>query len=481
MKCYSKILSIFLLLCLICFNLIFTNPVSAQSVAVAEKILTVDAFLDIVRQFHPVVKQANIQVEKAEAGITISRAGFDPVLSLNSDQKTFDGKNYYSYTNPDLKIPTWYGIEVKAGLENNGGVLLNNETTAGQSGYIGISIPLAKNLLMDKRRAALQQAKLFKSQSEVERQMVVNDLLYDAADAYWNWVRVYHVNQIIKEAVQLNENRFDLIKIAFRQGDKPAIDTIEALAQLQNFKYLLSDNQVSLQNAAIELSNFLWLPNNSFYQLSNEIVPEKKWNETELPELTITDLQGLLASVKFTHPKLRQYTFKLGMLELDKKLKFQDLLPVVNVRANVLTKGYDLLNGFGKSGYFENYNKFGISMGLPLRLSEGRGAYKTAKLKIQETQLDFNIRQQEVENKLRFYFNEMLGLHNQVKLYAAAYQNYQTLFRGESTRFSAGESSLFLLNSRENKVLEARQKLIELKTKFYKTTIAVQWAAGLLK
>jgi hypothetical protein len=44
-----------------------------------------------------------------------------------------------------------------------------------------------------------------------------------------------------------------------------------------------------------------------------------------------------------------------------------------------------------------------------------------------------------------------------------------------------GESSLFLLNTRENKVLESMQKLAELKTKFFKSYRAVAWASGQLR
>ena len=53
-----------------------------------------------------------------------------------------------------------------------------------------------------------------------------------------------------------------------------------------------------------------------------------------------------------------------------------------------------------------------------------------------------------------------------------------TLQRGEEIRFQAGESSLFLINARENKALEALQKLQELKAKFFKTENMLQWAAG---
>ncbi len=155
------------------------------------------------------------------------------------------------------------------------------------------------------------------------------------------------------------------------------------------------------------------------------------------------------------------------------------MLPTINVKANLLNKGYDVFKN-ASADFYQNNNKFGIDIGLPLRLSEGRGSYKIAKLKIKETTYQQNMQVQEIENKVRYYFNEVLGLQQQIKMYEAAYKNYQTLLRGEETRFTAGESSLFILNNRENKVLEVLQKLVELKTKFFKAQIALQWATGQL-
>ncbi|HOZ80410.1 MAG TPA: TolC family protein [Ferruginibacter sp.] len=447
----------------------------------ASKILSPENFIAIVKQFHPVIKQANINIEKAAADITTARGGFDPSIYLDTDQKTFDGKNYYSYVNPELKIPTWYGIEVKAGLENNGGQFLNSETSTGQSSYVGLSVPLAKNLLMDKRRAVLQQAKIFKSQTEAERLNIINDLLYNAYSAYWNWVKEYQVFSILTNTVKINETRFELIKIAYRQGDRPAIDTVEAMAQLQSFQFLQSESQVRLRNTAVEVSNFLWLANNSFYQLGDDVKPEDGWSKQSIASLPLPVLDELLYNARLTHPKLKMYNYKLQWLEVERKLKFQSLLPTVNVRANLLNKGYDMFNGIGKTGFYENNNKFGLEIGLPLRLSEGRGGYRAARLKIQETNLEISMQQQAIENKVKTYYNELLGLQQQVKIYEAAFLNYQTLFRGEDTRFKAGESSLFLLNTRENKQLEAQQKLVELKTKYFKALQAVQWAAGQLR
>ena len=54
------------------------------------------------------------------------------------------------------------------------------------------------------------------------------------------------------------------------------------------------------------------------------------------------------------------------------------------------------------------------------------------------------------------------------------------LQKGEETRFVNGESTLFLLNAREQKTIESEQKLVELKAKVQKAAVNVKWAAGVL-
>lgn len=456
------------------------NKTNAQTQQTATNILTPQAFAAIVKSYHPIIKQADVNIAQAIANITVARAGFDPTLYVQNSQKTFTNIDYYNYTNAELKIPTWYGIEVKTGIENSSGDFINTELTNGQTSYVGIAVPLAKNLMMDKRRAALQQAKILNKQSTAEKQNTVNDVIFDAFSTYWNWVKEYEVYKVITNAVVVNKARYNLIKIAFRQGDRPAIDTIEALTQLQNFEYLQSESGVKFYNAGVALSAFLWQANNTYYQLENSTVPDTTWANVSIANLPLPVQDNIISTAKLSHPKLRIYNFKLQMLEVDRKLKFQNLLPTVNVKANLLQKGNNAFKNF-TWGYTENNNKFGIDIGLPLRLSEGRGTYKLAKLKIQETTYQQNLQVQEIENKIRYYFNETFGLQQQIKMYESVYTNYQTLLRAEEFKFNAGESSLFLLNSRENKVLEALQKLIELKTKFFKAQLAIQWAAGLLQ
>ncbi len=166
-------------------------------------------------------------------------------------------------------------------------------------------------------------------------------------------------------------------------------------------------------------------------------------------------------------------------MRIEKKLKFQELLPLLNFRYNQLGKGYNLPKTIA-APVFENNFQYGLTLGIPLRLSEGRGEYRKAKLKIQDALLQQTRKQLLVENKVKSYYNELSVLKKQVTLQQQQYRNYLLLQKGEETRFFNGESSLFLINSRENKTLEALQKLAELETKFFKTLNSLQWAAGIL-
>ncbi|MFM6976240.1 MAG: TolC family protein [Sphingobacteriaceae bacterium] len=442
--------------------------------------LNAEELLNLVRRFHPVAKKAGIDIEKTRADLTSARSAFDPILSNAVGRKTMNGVNYYDYTSPEIRIPTWFGIEIYTGLENLSGSRLDPSQTGGESSYSGISIPLAKNLLIDKRRAFLQQAKVMNNLAKVEQKAVINNLLMEAIEAYWHWVKSWQNYKVVENMVGINEKRVALVKRSYFMGERPAIDTVEAITQLQSYKYLQNEQWLQFQNAGLQLSAFLWDEMDRPYTLPLTVIPPDEWeNETTILSASIS-LTDLLNSAAENHPELNVYDYKLEILTIDKKLKFQELLPKVDFSYNHLAKGNNAFNTINTAGLFENNFQYGLKLAIPLRFSQGRGDFRKARLKIAETRLDQIQTQLKIQLKIQSYYNEWMTLKNQTALQRANYQNYQQLVKAEETRFFNGESSLFLINSRENKALEALEKLISLKTKFYKTVYALQWSAGLL-
>lgn len=440
--------------------------------------LSLNSFLNIVKNYHPVAKQAAVVVQKTDAALLSQRGGFDPVISSGGNDKTFDGITYYRNNTTQLAIPTWYGIEIQTGIEYLSGGRINPEETAGKTSFAGISVPLAKNLLMDKRRAALQQAKIMQQASEAEQKIILNDLLLDATEAYWQWVQAYLNFKTYETVITVNRQRYNLVKAAFRNGDRPAIDTTEALTQLQQFEYQQNEALLQWQNTGVQLSGFLWRQNNEPYALPQTIVPGEKIEQL-YEAVVFPEQETLIAAAKKNHPELLVYNYKLDALAVEKKLKFQELLPKLDLKYNQLGKGYDIASTAAKTLFDNNY-KYGVSFSMPLRLSSGRGEYKMAKLKITETTLQQNQKQTDVINKVKQYYNQLVNYKRQVSLLQKTYAAVLQLQRGEETRFFNGESSLFLVNSRENKTQETMLKLIETTIKYNKTAAGLQWAAGQL-
>ncbi len=442
------------------------------------KTLSLNHFLQIVKQFHPVAKQANIQVDKAYAGLTIARSSFDPLLGSNGSNKTFDGINYYQSNATQLSIPTWYGIELTTGIEYLSGGRTDPTETSGKTSFAGISIPMAKNLLMDKRRATLQQAKIMIQASEQEQRILLNNLMMDATDAYWQWVQSYFIYTTYNDVIELNKKRVRLVVNAYQNGDRPAIDTTEAIAQLQNFEYKQNEALLEWQNTTVLLNTFLWSQNNEAYELPANVLPVEKARQL-YDAVVFPELEKTIADAKTSHPELNIYGYKLNALTIERKLKFQELLPKADLKYNQLGKGYNIASTATKTLFDNNY-RFGINFSVPLRLSQGRGEYKLAKLKITEIKLQQGQKEITIVNKIKYYYNQLVNYKTQVNLLQKTYNNYLQLQRGEEARFFNGESSLFLVNTRENKTLETLLKLTETTIGYNKVNYSLQWAAGKL-
>jgi outer membrane protein TolC len=441
------------------------------------KQLTFMELMGVVKSYHPVAKQAELETQRAEAMIMEARGSFDPQLRADFERKRFANDLYYSYLNPELVIPTWYGIEVYAGLEEVLGDRTAEERTLGQTSYLGISIPLGKDLLLDKRRAMLQQAKAFQGQTRAEQRNTVNNLIFDASAAYWQWSGDYQIYRILTDAVQVNRQRLRFIVLEYEQGSRAAIDTTEAYTQLQSFEIMQAQAWLDFQNSGLVLSTFMWLKDNIPFVWEETIVPDT----VGLSQMTqeIPALEEVISRAYVEHPKLQGFDFKMDMLEIERRLKQNSLLPKFDLKANLLNKGYNVVKGVDAAFLQENY-KLGVNFQMPLLLREARGALRQTNIKIDQTNYDLEFTRLQIANKVRSYYNEIMQLRKQLTTAQAAYENYNRLFRGEDLRFQVGESTLFLLNARENKLLESKQKVVELQAKIQKSLVGLYWAGGLL-
>jgi outer membrane protein TolC len=122
----------------------------------------------------------------------------------------------------------------------------------------------------------------------------------------------------------------------------------------------------------------------------------------------------------------------------------------------------------------------GVSFNMPLLLRRERGDLSLTTLSLNDAELGLDRQRLVIRNAVDRRYNELTTFQQQVELGAAMVRNYQGLLAGENSRFSAGESSLFLVNQREVALLASQLKQVELQAKLRKAFFTLDHDAGVL-
>jgi outer membrane protein TolC len=436
----------------------------AQTDSIKE-VLRFDEYLGYVKKFHPIVKQAELVIDESQAKLLKSRGAFDPKFEVDYNRKKFSGTEYYDKLNGLFKIPTWYGIELKATFEENSGEYLNPEGFVPEDGLYsaGVKVPVAQGLLINDRMASLKQAKLFREQAKADRDIFVNNILYEASLSYFKWLQAYNELKLFENFLTNAELRYRGIERGAEVGERADIDVVEARIAINQRRLSLEQSKVKLMKAALELSTFLWLENNIPVELQPNVIPDVDSEPIVDTTFNINQLREDEVIVE-THPKMISLDYKLQSLEVDTRLKANKLLPKIDVEYNFITEVPEVARSFNTAEY-----KGGLNVSFPLFLRKERGDLRLAKLKMQDTEFEINATRVNLQNKINAIRQELDSYVTQNELVSQMVTDYSKMLEAEERKFLLGESSLFLVNSRESKLIDGQLKAIEVQYKFFST------------
>lgn len=423
--------------------------------------LSYSEYLGYVKKYHPLVKQANLEISAAQAGLMAARGGFDPKVDVDFNKKEFKGTEYYSLLNSSFKVPTWYGIEIKAGFDDTSGQYFNPQNRTPEAGLtsLGINVPLGQGLFINQRMADVREGKLQIQMSDAQRKLRAIEVLYKASEAYFDWKRSHSEAELYKSYLGFASTRFQGVKQLIELGDSPAIDSVEAGITVRSRELNLENANLKLAKAKLNLSNYLWIESVPV-ELGDAVKPEQDLIGT-LQETLRTDTLSVDVSNLETHPKIQSLQTKLSMLEINRQLKANLLLPKVNV-------GYNYIS---EPNYLDNFNaedyKFNVNFSIPVFLRKERGNLKLAKIKIQDAEYDLCQQRLELKNKIVAQQTEIVSLKRQKEVIDALVRDYTTMLNSEEKLFSFGESSIFLINSREANLVNAKLSQISIENQYY--------------
>ncbi|TXC76076.1 TolC family protein [Luteibaculum oceani] len=422
-----------------------TSPILGQSSTTE---LGYQDFIERVFEHHPEAVVANLIETRALAKLSESRGNFDPQFFIDISEKKFDQKDYYGLREMGLVVPTVLGLKFDAGLERNRGVFLNPENSTPSDGlyYAGVSLPILQGLITDKRRTALAKAKALAQVGEAEKDLALATLHYNASNAYYNWCAAYLKLNIYKDALFAARTRYNAVVNSYYLGDKPAIDTVEAGIQVANRQVDLNNQIIKLFKAKNDLETYLWQNGYLPLELDSNTIPRVR-------DFYARDFDSKLDSLQF--PLLRALKGEIAATKTELRWAREQIKPTLNLKYQVLNSASLQPNELRYQGLDNNY-KWGLEFTFPILIREARGKSRFYAAKTESLERKYQSKEREIENKVEVNIQALEILKQQQKLVDRNVANYNELLGAERTLFQNGESSLFLVNAREQGWLKSQ-------------------------
>lgn len=457
-------------------------PITKKVAQPDTAVFSASVFFELIRQNHPIVKQAGLFGEEARQVLVQARGAFDPKLVTHYDRKKFGRDLYFDHWQNKLAVPLWPGgvdLNVSYDRNSNRGRYINPEERTPPSGLtgVGLSVPIGQGLLIDVRRNTVRQARLAGDLAEADRLKLVNKTLFEAAKTYWEWFFAHQQRRLLTEGHALADRRFRALRERTLLGDAAAIDTTEALITVQDRLVQRQQAEVEEQNARLLVGTFLWNDANQPVELPATARPQ----EPSLALPNETTFQTLLDRAADQHPDLLKLAAKSQQLTLEERFRRAMIQPQISLSASLLSETPNPDVRYDWSSYYALHpqnHKISVDMVLPLFLRKERGKLRETQIKNQQLVLERQQTGRDISNTVQSAYNQLQTLARQVAVQQQTIDNQRVLLRAEQQKFELGESSLFLVNARETKLIDLQVKGEELKTKYQKAVAELYFVAG---
>jgi len=392
---------------------------------------------------HPIAAMADAVAARGAAELLRAKGAFDPKVAAAYDRKEFLGTEYFNYGETGVEWQSPYAVKISAGFQWARGTYLTDELTvpdAGQS-YLAVKLPILQGLITDAARIDRQRGDVALERQRALAEVIRNELRFDLSVRFAAW-------QFAERALAINQETQDLLETylintreLYRQGDKPAVDTLEATVYL-------GTQRLATQQAVVDA------------RLARQALAELYWplTETDRPARASDALIVLPPAVDWVarHPELAQLQLSVTDYQLEQRLKREKLKPKLDLSYYLLGNGLELPAGGDQyGGPFDRAYKIGATASYPILNRKARGAVQLGELKIREGEAKLSGKRQSLQTKVTAYADAAATYGNQLQQATTLIDQAQRLLAAERELFGLGESTQFLLNARQQSLQKA--------------------------
>ncbi len=438
-------------------------------------LIRLDDVLASVTRTYPLLTIAELDRTIAQAGYLMAQGNFDLKLKAGT---SFDELGFYRTRGMDVGFQQdtqfmgasfFGGYSISGGnfASYNGGLL----TRGGGEWKGGMYLPLLRNRPIDERRAELQAADIGRNLANfsVEEQQI--NFTFAASQAYWAWLAAGQRYRYANELLQIATLRQRILSQAAGLGQIPVIDVTDNQRAILQRQSTVIATERSLQQTAIALSLFLrdaagnpYIPRNT--QLPNDFPAPSRFGLDRLNDATSVAL--------LRRPELRFLENERRQVEVDVALARNQRNPNLDFELSYTQGSGDARNVLRGPEEL----KGGLFFDLPLQRRKATGKLQASEAKAAQIRAKEQFQRDKIAADVRNALLAVQMAYDRLQLLRQEVEVATRLQGLEKDRFDLGDSTLFLVNLREEATFDAEVRAVSAVEDYFRSYAGYQAATA---
>ncbi len=437
--------------------------------------LNLNDVLNSVDQHYPLMIAARRDIEKTQGDLLSAQGGFDPVLKANSIN-TPVGYYNYNYLDTTLEQPTpLWGSKVYGGWRTGQGnfPVYDGRLSTFTGGELrgGIEVPILRNGTIDERRAKIQSYEKSVEIANASMSLQRLEATRQATHYYWEWVAAGRKLAIAHDMLDMAEVRDKGLLQRLKHGDVPLIEQTENQRAVVQRKSSVIAAERALQKSTLELSLFFRNSEGVPILVERSLLPTSFPEPVEMEDVQ-SDQDDQIQSVLIRHPELKRIHFQMDQTQIDVRFAQNQILPRLDFQFGAsLDLGSPPSPTLSSAYMLPPYNtelKIGVLLEIPLFFRTARGKLEATRATYSRMDAQASLTRDRIKMNL---INSLQAIKTSQKRVTLARQELELarkLEDGERTRFLHGDSTLLIVNIREQATGDAAIREVDALLEYYR-------------
>lgn len=414
-----------------------------------------------IETFYPLIEAAQRDLQVAEGELQTARGAFDPVVRARADGAPV---GYYQSGRVDLLVETptpWWGTTFFAGYRASFGKFADydGKLETNQYGELrgGVQVPLWRNGPIDRRRANIARAELGRGAASAGLTQQRIDSLRIGALRYWDWLAAGQRHRLANALLLLATTRDEQMAVRVQRGDLANIertDNRRALLQRRGLTVLAERGQ---QQAAIELSLYLRSPDGA----PQVVEPGRLPGDFPRPPAAGIDASSgrIERDVEWAlqkRPEIERLRLAREQLRVERDWARNQQAPAIDAQ---LAVSQDF--GPGSDTRQPTVLEGSLVIDIPTLNRAARGRVTAAQAAMARIDAQLRLQRDRIGTEVRDMLSALSAAAERVRLASEEVRTAREVENAERERFALGDSTLFVVNLREQATFEAALREVD--------------------